>query len=118
MGFAELNVEWSSAGAVAQITASGEADLGAIPSLRAAAAQAVATNPSELVFDLRQVTYVDCGALGVLLAAWRTLRPNGGRVTVLTAHPAVLQALRLTGVDRVLEVLSEPRPAATGAPPT
>ncbi len=96
--------EWDG---VPVIGAEGEIDLGTVDSFRQAVSEAVGLHPSSLIFDLRQVKYMDSSGLGILVAARRKL---GGTdpVVVISDQPAVIQALRITGLDRVLKVLSEP----------
>jgi len=100
------------------IGAEGEIDLGTIDQIRSATSELVRSKPARLIFDLRQVSYIDSSGLGILVGARKHLGHEPELVTVITDHPAVLQALSLTGLDRVLRVLREPATAAASAPAT
>ena len=90
----------------------GEIDLATVDQFRAAASDVVRRKPSAMIFDLREVTYIDSSGLGVLVAARRHLGTESSVVTVVTTQEAVLQSLRLTGLDRIIRVLNEPPVAA------
>lgn len=109
MRFGELKVWTEEAESGPVICAEGEVDLGTVDALRRAASEAVKAKPEVITFDLRRVTYLDSTGLGVLVAARRQLGNRTGSVVVITAQPAVLQSLMLTGLDRVLQVVPEPK---------
>ena len=113
MRHGELKVwteEWDG---VPVIGAEGEVDLGTVDSLRAAASQVVRRKPGTVIFDLRKVSYMDSSGLGILVATRKQLKSDPNSVTVITDQPAVLQSLRITGLDRVLRVLHEPEATCT-----
>jgi anti-anti-sigma factor len=95
------------------VGAEGEVDLSSVDALRTAASQAVREQPNTLIFDFRKVTFIDSSGLGILVAARKQLRNNPDAVVVVTAQPAVLQSLQLTGLDRVVRVLREPAAVTT-----
>jgi anti-anti-sigma factor len=56
----------------------------------------------ELVFDLRQVDYIDAFGASVLVGSVRRVRAMGGRSRVCRANPRIRWVLELIGVDRFL----------------
>lgn len=108
MRYGELRVwteEWDG---VPVIGAEGEVDLGTVDTLRAIASEVIRARPASLIFDFRKVSYIDSSGLGILVAARKQLRSDPDAVLVVTEQPAVLQSLRITGLDRILRVLREP----------
>jgi anti-sigma B factor antagonist len=90
------------------IGAEGEIDLGTVDVLRHVVSEVVRQQPPGLIFDLRQVTFIDSSGLGILVAARRQMGAQAGSVRVVTDQPAVLQSLDITGLSRVFDVEREP----------
>lgn len=88
---------------------SGELDLAASASLRAALVDACDAGLL-VVVDLADVSFVDSTALGVLVGAARRLQADGCRLTVRGASSRVHAVLAMTGLDRLFDV-EEDRPA-------
>jgi anti-anti-sigma factor len=64
------------------------------------------SNVRELVIDLAGVTFIDSSAIRALLDARKQAGHNGVRVVArLPDEGQVLEVLRLTGVDQVLDPL-------------
>jgi len=89
------------------LTVAGEIDVATAGRLRRAVLDVLSEEPAELVFDLRDVTYLDSSGMGVLLGAHRSLSDRGGAVSVVSSHPAVCRALQLTRLDATLRLQSE-----------
>jgi anti-sigma B factor antagonist len=92
------------------VSAAGELDLHAAPQL-AAELEALAADAAEVVVDLTGVTFMDSTALGVVVAAARSLADAGGRLTGICATGAVRRLLGLVGIDRTLRVYDSPERA-------
>jgi anti-anti-sigma factor len=107
MRHGELYVSTEEWGDTPVIRAEGEVDLGTVDVFRKAVSEVVRSKPEKVIFDLRDLTYIDSSGLGVLVATRKQLGSKSGCVTIVTAQPAVLQSLNLTGLDRVLEVLPD-----------
>ncbi|WP_372351281.1 STAS domain-containing protein [Streptomyces sp. KL116D] len=67
-----------------------------------------------LVLDLRDVTFVDCSGLSLLLRVHRRLQLRHGHLTVVVANPFHRRLFRLTRLDTVLNVVEDP---GNGFPP-
>ncbi|WP_240929899.1 STAS domain-containing protein [Streptomyces coryli] len=62
---------------------------------------------SELLVDLREVTFADCTGLSPLLRAQRRARARGGRVCLLCDCPRLLRTLRLVRLDVEFDIYGE-----------
>ncbi|GAA1909941.1 hypothetical protein GCM10009716_19770 [Streptomyces sodiiphilus] len=60
----------------------------------------------DLVLDLRQVTFIDCGGLSLLVRARMRALNRGGRLRLVISSPFVLRVLRLAGLAEAFEVLA------------
>jgi anti-sigma B factor antagonist len=58
---------------------------------------------SKLVLDLSQVSHIDAGGLAVLVGTERRARLLGGSLRLAAVTPAVGIAVRIAGLDRLLE---------------
>ena len=56
----------------------------------------------ELVFDLRQVDYIDAFGASVLMVSVRRIRAMGGRPRVCRVNPRIRWVLEVIGIDRFL----------------
>jgi anti-sigma B factor antagonist len=59
---------------------------------------------SRLVLDLSLVSQIDAGGLAVLVSTERRARLLGGSLRLAAVRPAVGMAVRVAGLDRLLEV--------------
>jgi anti-sigma B factor antagonist len=66
----------------------------------------------EVLVDLSRTAALPLGVLRVLAAAHRRLRSDVGSFVIVDPSPPAARALRVSGLDRVLVVLSAPAPAA------
>lgn len=81
------------------LTVYGEADLHVAPDLRERIATAIADEPSNLVLDLTQTTFVDSMTLGVLLGAMRAMRERGGRMRLVVDRPDIRRIFEITNLE-------------------
>jgi anti-anti-sigma factor len=85
----------------------GEVDLATSPQLHAKLVDLVEVGEAgSVVVDLTPVAFMDSTGLGVLLAAHKRARANGGRVLLVCPEGPVLRVVRLTGMDKVLSIHS------------
>ncbi len=57
-----------------------------------------------VIFDLRQVPFVDSVGLGTLLGSVRRIRETGGDAVICRPRPSVRRALHLTAIDRTVGI--------------
>src|SRR6266702_1555689 len=92
---------------------SGEIDIASAPALREQLLGLLCRAASRLVLDLSAVPYADASGLAVLVGTARRARLLGGFLRLAAPAPAVTEALRLTGVDRHLNVFQTVQAAIT-----
>ena len=61
-----------------------------------------------LLMDLRGVTYIDSAGLGVLLSIYATVRIQGGDLKLLNVSHPVKEALTITNLLQIFEILNDP----------
>ena len=89
----------TTSGTRATVTVTGEVDLATAGRLEREMAKAIAAGARTLVLDLSQVGFMSSSGLHVLIAADSTLRAQGGRLLIASAHAVVQRLLCLTGLD-------------------
>ena len=99
-----LTVSVESVDDVPIIRAAGDLDLGTVPEMRAVVNQVTESRPRSVVFDYRELAYLDSSGLGILVSAKKRLGAYEGQVVILTARPSVLKALSLSGLDQIIKV--------------
>ena len=88
----------------ALVTVTGALDVTTLPRVREELERAVADRPGRLVVDLSACTFVDAGALALLLDLHRRLSRTGAVLTLRGSCPRVLRLLSLTGLRRVFDL--------------
>jgi anti-anti-sigma factor len=82
----------------------GELDLGSASKLEQAVRE-VCVSGSELVIDLRKVTFMDSTGLRVLIVAGALCEENGHELRIIPGED-IQRILEMTGLDRVLPFTS------------
>jgi anti-anti-sigma factor len=54
--------------------------------------------------DLSELDYVSSAGLRVLLMTAKAAKAKGGKVVLLAPKPAILEVIKISGFDRILEV--------------
>ena len=81
----------------------GELDTNAVFRLEPTLDELPERSPSkEVVFDLRELTFVDSSGLGVLVAADERLRGQGGSTRFLRPPDRVMRVFKLAALDEAL----------------
>lgn len=84
------------------VTLAGELDLAVVPALRRDLIGSATATRRDIVVDLRQVTFMDCSTIGVLVALNNHVRNTGGSLQLAGVSP---RSLRLLALCRLLSVL-------------
>jgi anti-anti-sigma factor len=58
----------------------------------------------KILLNLNAVKYIDSSGLGELVRNYTSLRRQGGELKLLSPPPTVLEALRITHLDRILDI--------------
>ena len=102
---APLKITERRAGPVAVLELSGQlvADEGACQCLQQVSLLVIAGWLNVLV-DLRNVSYIDSGGVGSLVASFVHVSKRGGRLKILSPSPRASHVLDISGLDEVFEV--------------
>ena len=92
----------------------GDLDMATSPQLGDGLRRLIDAGDRHVVVDLTGVAFMDSSALGALVVAYKAMREVGARLSLAGAQPAVLTVLRITSVDRVIDVYDDV-PAAEAA---
>ncbi len=82
-----------------------------LESLDAAVDDTVAAGLTELTVDLGGLAILETAAISKLIASLRKMHEAGGNVRLIGAGKGVLETLRVTGLDRIFDVVESPAPA-------
>ena len=58
----------------------------------------------KILLNLKAVKYIDSSGIGELVRTYTSLRRQGGDLKLLSPTPTVLEALRITHLDRILDI--------------
>ncbi|MGA4838082.1 STAS domain-containing protein [Streptomyces sp. G45] len=89
----------------------GELDIYATERLTGRLAELTLGCRADVVLDLRDVTFLDCGGLSLLCQARNATRRKGLRLTLVLDDPFVRKVLRLAGMTDAFEVAHDLRSA-------
>jgi anti-anti-sigma factor len=94
------------------VAPAGDVDLDTAARLRAAFVEAIETGADAVVVDLADVGFMDSTGIGQL--AWLAGTQRPGRLLVANARPLIRNALRLMGLDTLMNVhqYGDPPPVA------
>ena len=95
-----FGVRERSVGATAVVEVTGELDIVAAASVSVRLDELTTGGRPDVVLDLRQVTFMDCGGLAALVRVRKRVLDRGGRLGIVSDSPAVLRLLRLTRMTR------------------
>jgi anti-anti-sigma factor len=74
----------------------------------------IAARETRVIFDMAGVTHADSAAIGAIVRCYGKLRDAGGGLRIAAAQSMVEHSLKLTKVDKVIEVFSTVDQAAQG----
>jgi anti-sigma B factor antagonist len=72
----------------------------------------IAAGETRLIFDLAGLTHADSAAIGVIVRCLTKLKGAGGALRIAAAHPMIVHSLKLTKVDRLIEMFPTVEQAA------
>ncbi len=79
----------------------GDVDVGVVPELQLGLQDALSGGCENMVLDLKDVTYADSSALGLLVWLDRRLVPHQGKLVLAGANSDVARILEISGLARV-----------------
>ena len=91
-----------------RVALSGDLDLASAPSVEERLVELEAVDsPSDLVLDLRGLSFIDSTGLSLLINTDKRVRKAGGRVTIVSGSGATRRLLETTGLIDRLDVVEE-----------
>jgi anti-sigma B factor antagonist len=86
------------------VTLNGDVDLYTAPELKSELIRLVDRGAGRVVVDLTSATFIDSTTLGVLLGAFKRLRPAGGELTIVCPDANIRKIFQITLLDRVFAI--------------
>jgi anti-anti-sigma factor len=74
----------------------------------------IAARETRVIFDMAGVTHADSAAIGTIVRCLGKLRSAGGGLRIAAAQAMIDHSLKLTKVDKVIEIFSTVDQAAQG----
>jgi len=108
-----VKVESRTEGDVAILDISGNVDLYHGYMLRDEVRRLLAAGPRYLVFNCRDINYVDSTGLGIFMHSRELARDAGGRVALVSPGPTFQKVITTTQVNRLLPIYDTVEEAVT-----
>lgn len=100
-----ITLEWRQAGnAIAVVNISGRSSIMDGSIVQQTVRRLIREGNRQFVFNLKDVVYLDSLGLGQLIAAYLSVRDQGGDVRLVSPTPTVRELLTSTRLDSVLQV--------------
>ena len=74
----------------------------------------IATRETRVIFDLAGLTHADSAAIGAIVRCLTKLKGAGGALRIAAAQPMIDHSLKLTKVDKLIEMFPTVEQAAKG----
>lgn len=101
-------------GGIAIITVDGELDLYTAPRLKEQLLAVIGDGTLKIVIDMAGVHFIDSSALGVLIGGVKRLKPNDGRMVLVSIDENVNWIFQITGLTSVFDIYGTRDEALTG----
>jgi len=92
------------------VKARGELDIYSGPTLRGLLTDAIAACPRQVVVDMAEVSFIDSSGLSVIIDAYKRADDNDIDLVLQGPTARAQRLLELTGLNRVLTIVSAPSP--------
>ncbi len=60
--------------------------------------------PSNVIFDLSEIEFMDSSGLGFIMGRYALLQKFGGRVSILNPNKRVEKIISLAGLERIIKI--------------
>jgi len=74
----------------------------------------IALRETRVIFDMAGVTHADSAAIGAIVRCLAKLKDAGGALRIAAAQPMIDHSLKLTKVDKIIEMFATVEQAAKG----
>ena len=92
----------------------GEVDLASSPQLRAKLGELIAGNPTRLILDLSQVSYMDSSGVATLVEAMQQCRRNSATLALAALQTRVRSVFEIARLDTVFDIQDDLESALKG----
>ena len=103
-----FEVDAKSRDRVVELALKGELDIASFSLMEDRLREVEAEKPEVIVFDLRELRFMDSTGLRVILSADKRARRDGWKVAVVEGPEAVHRVFRLALLDRRLDFVTDP----------
>jgi anti-sigma B factor antagonist len=107
-----MTISVRESGAARVVDLEGEVDLGTSPNLRRTLFDLLGKTP-KLALNLRALRYIDSSGIATLIEVLKDAQRLGKEFVLFGLSPAVLDAFRLTHVNRVFRIFENEEQAVT-----
>jgi anti-sigma B factor antagonist len=108
-----MSVRTRKVGEIPLVALAGELDISTAPDVDRELTKIERQQPSTLVVDLRELTFIDSTGLRTILSADARFRQQGGRLVIVPGPPAVHRVFTISLLDQRLQFVDEPESLAT-----
>ena len=60
--------------------------------------------PAMLILDFRDVSFMDCSGIGLVMGRYKVLKPYGAELHVTNTSPQIGKVMKLAGLDRLAKI--------------
>ena len=99
-----------------RVSLSGELDIAAIDELDAHLEEIERREPSLIVLDLRELSFIDSSGLRSILKAHARARDGRWRLALVEGPEPIQRVFQITGLDRQLTIVRDPDELGDGMP--
>ncbi|MEG0874253.1 MAG: STAS domain-containing protein [Clostridiales bacterium] len=83
----------------------GDFDLSLCPPLKEKMLKAIEMDGvNRIIFDMKEVTFLDSSALGLILTAYKKTAPLGGGVGIINLQPKLRQLFEMAGLEHIIKI--------------
>jgi anti-sigma B factor antagonist len=107
----ELDITADRDAGVCTLSLAGEVDVYTAPKLKEVLVEEIESGCSKIVINLDDVGFMDSSGLGVLVGGLRRAKENDGAIRLVCSRENVLKIFRITGLDKVFPIFSDPAEA-------
>ena len=107
----ELDIRSERSDGICVLSLEGEVDVYTAPRLKEALINELESGCTYVLVDLENVGFIDSSGLGVLVGGLRRAKEKGGSIRLVCTRDSILKVFRITGLDKVFPIFSDPAEA-------
>lgn len=86
------------------VNLSGSIDVSYSAELRTTLKNIVEAGATSIIINLKDVNFIDSSGLGIFVSVYKTLKPLGGSISMVSPQKTVLRIFDLTGTRKVFHI--------------